>query len=209
MNVHDYPDSMSERYALILRGPNGVGKSQTTEAVLRAWTDTSHVVLLDHGWGGDPAVDWRRTSQGRERYRDLVDDAATKAALLVVEVGTAEPDDGDTHATGATRDPREWIDLLADRKLLLFRLSASWPRLEEKLIDRKKRKKEPAIIHFNERRHHARIEFDEWKIRFHAKARLVEHTINLDTMSFDDAAEIILAHRAVAGTSPPGGEGRR
>ncbi len=88
-------------------------------------------VTLDAGWGDHPdrRLDWRKTTAGAARYRDLIDAMAAAADLLIVEVGLAEPDNGDTASLGATRNPREWIDLLDGRRLLLVRLSTSWPTL--------------------------------------------------------------------------------
>ena len=196
---------MRDRCAIVLRGPNGTGKSQTAAAITAAWTPgTSRHVILDRGWGHphDAQRDWRRQTQGAARYRDLVDAQALAAELLVVEIGTAEPDNGNTAATGATRDPREWMDLLGDRRFLYFRLSVSEPTMRARLLDRKRRHGEPLVVHPEELQHHERVEHDGWRVRFHERARLVEHVLDTERIDFAEVARIILRHLAVALPSP-------
>jgi hypothetical protein len=152
---------MRDRCALVLRGPNGTGKSQTIAAIQAAWNpESSHHVTLDGRWGHhpDPLVDWRRGTQGAARYRDLIDGVAQAAQLLIIEIGTAEPDNGNHAATGATRNPREWMDLLPERTFLYFRLSVLRQTMEARLLDRKRRRGEPVIVHPPEGEHHDRIE---------------------------------------------------
>jgi hypothetical protein len=147
-------------------------------------------------------IDWRRGTQGAARYRDLVDAAALATQLLLIEIGTAEPDNGNQLALGATRNPREWMDLLTDRRFLYFRLSVSLPAMEARLLDRKQRQGEPVVIYPGEREHHDRIEHDSWRVRFHERARLVEHVLDTEHIDYSEAARIILRHLAVALPSP-------
>jgi hypothetical protein len=196
---------MRDRCAIVIRGPNGTGKSQTIAGIQAAWNPGStHHVTLDHGWGHDPNPlrDWRRETQGAARYRDLVDADARAAQFLVIEIGTAEPFNGNQAATGATRDPREWMELLTDRSFLYFRLSVSRQTMEARLLDRKRRRGEPAIVHPDEGEHHDRIEHDSWRVRFHERARVVEHVLDTEHIDYAEAARIILRHLPVALPSP-------
>jgi hypothetical protein len=96
------------RVAIIVRGSPGSGKSTIVGHLLRHYVG-SVFANLDNGW---VMGEWRANG-GDGRYADLRD----PSDILLVELAYGEP----THeGLGATRNPREWIDILEGNERELF-----------------------------------------------------------------------------------------
>ena len=122
--------SLDHRAAVILRGPNGVGKTEVAKLLLRRFgTPTESLVNLDYGWSPGEY----RYNGGPPRYQDLRNNTNT---LMVIELAGGEP--GDLNFPGATTGAQEWIQVLrrAGRKLHPFLLWAEWPVIEPRLRSR-------------------------------------------------------------------------
>lgn len=111
---------MTQRRAVVLRGPPCGGKTVVTAELVRLLPSPPACVSLDNGWGRD---EWRFRGVGR--YSDL---GSKVEDTLIIELGFGEPI-GESFP-GATRDPTAWLRVLAqaDRSVHLFLLQ---PPLEE------------------------------------------------------------------------------
>jgi hypothetical protein len=97
---------MSElkKRAILLRGPIGVGKSEVQTALLsRFRLPPQCAINLDDGW------DWRYRFRQSERYPELCN---RPEHILIIELSCGEPEALGLRMDGATRSPREWIDIL-------------------------------------------------------------------------------------------------
>lgn len=106
---------MPGRFAVILRGASGVGKSAILDALKERLGSRVAIRVLDSGWSpGETRF------MGTTRYRDLV----CPEEILAIELGIAEPPG--FQFLGATRNPREWIAILerARRRIQFFYVSA-------------------------------------------------------------------------------------
>jgi hypothetical protein len=91
------------RIAIVIRGPAGVGKTETFRAIdrrCRALGESACTVNLDDHWG--PNEMRRRPGQPEARYADLV---GRSVSILMVQLSLAEPEWGQTDEEGASRKP--------------------------------------------------------------------------------------------------------
>jgi hypothetical protein len=113
---------MAHRVAIVLRGPPCGGKT-TVLRFLRARLPTSASVSLDDGW-----------SKGERRFgADRYGDLRAKGDPLLVELGFGEPEG--LSFPGATRNPREWVDILMaeGRAVFLFLLKPPLAELDRRI----------------------------------------------------------------------------
>lgn len=123
---------MSSPFAIVLRGPTGVGKSAVAHELLqRLDLPPRNVVVLDHGWGRGES----RWSGGPDRYADLRVD---NRRLLILELAYGDPIPPDPNRGGATSHPHEWISLLQEqnRSVHVYLLWALWEHIEQRVVRR-------------------------------------------------------------------------
>ncbi len=74
---------------------------------------------------------------------------------------------------------------------------------ETQLLHRRARLALPPSVSPEERNHYDRIERDVWNVQFHMRAALEEHVLDMDALSFAEAAQVIVDRLATATQSPP------
>lgn len=183
--------------ALILRGPGAVGKTTVLDRIQSTWRGRGRsvrLVRLDEGW--ETGQFRRSDGPATDRYQDLL---GAPTDLLLVRLGWGEPDWGRGSALGASRNPKEWVDLLRERyRLVLIRLSASWQLLEQRL-----RRREPTLSDV-----HAYVyeQVDGDLIKFSSNAGLPETIIKTDGLNADQVtaavAQQLRALESVGGPAP-------
>jgi hypothetical protein len=120
----------SRTIAIVLHGPPGVGKSTICEHIRQAHP-TARRICLDNGWGVGPNE--LRTNGGPARYADL---RGAAEDVLLVEIAGGEP--ADPAILGATRNAREWVDVLraAGRDIIPILLTVERTEAEARITRR-------------------------------------------------------------------------
>ena len=127
--------SSTQKIAIILRAPSGMGKSRVSEIIRERHPATRHI-SLDDGWSQGE----HRYVGGPSRYADL---SAVQENILIVELGWGEP--ADRGSPGATRGACEWVTTLrtAGRVIVPFLLWADCLEVDARLRDREQRQNRP------------------------------------------------------------------
>jgi predicted ATPase len=179
--------------AIILRGPPAAGKTKTTEALLQRLGLPSPPVpgkriSLDDGWG---------TGEIRLSPDPYSDVAAASEEVVILELGCGEiyfRAQLDSQACwlldarpGATRNPKEWVDLLKSqgRDTRSFLLWAPWAFIQE--AEKARHNKVSADV--------AKMTYDfyhltDWR-SFPAKALVEEQTLRVDLLGLGALPRII------------------
>jgi hypothetical protein len=131
---------MTQKVAVILRGPPGAGKTPVADELRKRGRGTTGFARLDDFW-----CFGEKRFAGHCRYWDLADNADA----LIVELGYGEP--SPEVFLGASRNPGEWLTVLeaAGREVFFFLL---WIPLAEAL-KRKQGRMEPNDVQIAHRRY--------------------------------------------------------
>lgn len=120
----------SNRYAIILRGTTGVGKTEVGINVLKMLGyPKEQLVSLDRGW----VPGEMRFTPGLSRYSDIRNRFEN---VLIIELAWGEPTG--EQSLGATKNPNEWADILRTegREVHLYLLWAEWFAIESRIQKR-------------------------------------------------------------------------